>query len=164
MWIIAKYKQNSLNDLKSATSKKFNNSIFYRPKILINYFKNQKLISKEVNLFNDYIFIHSIDFSQKNKLFNLNFTKGIKLVLGNSLLNQEELNSFITKCKNFEDASGYLKQDFFNFVKKNNFKFSNGPFTNIIFSIIEETRNKIKILIGKNNYLIDKNKYLYFPT
>ena len=117
MWVVVKYKKNKLTELKSKTKSLFKNSILYSPKILINYFKNNKLFEKEVSLFNDYIFIFSKDFQKKDKLNNLNFTKGVKFVLNNSICNQEELKNFILKCKNFENSKGYLKQEFFDFVK-----------------------------------------------
>ena len=163
MWIVAKYKKNKILQLKSKTKILFKNSILYSPKILINYFKNNKLINKEVNLLNDYIFIFSHDFKKKDKLNNLNFTKGIKFVLNNSSYTQKELEDFISKCKNFENSKGYLKQEFFNFVKNDKYKFSSGPFTNLVFSIIKETQKQIELLIGNKTYRVKKDKYLYFP-
>ena len=122
MWVVAKYKKKKkFIEFKNKSKNSFEDIVLYRPKILINYFKNNKLIEKEICLFNDYIFIYSKDFIKKNKLNNLNFTNGIKSVLNNSIFNQKELNDFISKCKNFEDSHGYLKQDFFNFLKKKHF-------------------------------------------
>ena len=72
MWVVVKYKKNKLTQLKSKTKSLFKSSILYDPKILINYFKNNKLFEKEVSLFNDYIFIFSKDFQKKDKLNNLN--------------------------------------------------------------------------------------------
>lgn len=163
MWVVVKYKKNKLVQLKSKTKSLFKSSILYEPKILINYFKNNKLFEKEVSLFNDYIFIFSKDFQKKDKLNNLNFTKGVKFVLNNSICNQEELKNFILKCKNFENSKGYLKQEFFDFVKNDKFRFSSGPFTNLVFSIIKETQKQIEFLIGSKSYRIKKDKYLYFP-
>ena len=62
MWVVTKYKKKFI-EFKNK-SKLFEDIVLYRPKILINYFKNNKLIRKSC-LFNDYIFIYSKDFIKK---------------------------------------------------------------------------------------------------
>ena len=43
-------------------------------------------------------------------------------------------------------------------------KFVSGPFTNMIFEVIEKQKNKLKILVGNVVTTIsDKNNYLYRP-
>ena len=44
-------------------------------------------------------------------------------------------------------------------------RFVSGPFTNMIFEVLERKKNKLKILIG--NFVItmqDNRNYLYSPT
>ena len=42
--------------------------------------------------------------------------------------------------------------------------FLSGPFTNMIFSVIENQKNKIKVLIGKVTTTVTKNSnYLFRP-
>ena len=44
-------------------------------------------------------------------------------------------------------------------------KFISGPFTNLIFEILEKQRNKLKILIGNIVTTIpNKKNYLYRPV
>lgn len=163
MWIVVKIKKKNLAHFKVDIKKKFEDIKFYTPTILINFFKNNKKEYKIINLFNDYRFIYSPQFSKKENLLALNFFKGIKLVLNNSIFNQAEIENFIENCKYHEDKNGYIKQEFFNFQKNRMFKFTSGPFTNLMFKFLEETKNKIKILIGKNTFTVEKNKYLFFP-
>ena len=43
-------------------------------------------------------------------------------------------------------------------------KFLSGPFTNMVFEIIEKQKNKLKILVGNVVTTIsDKNNYIYRP-
>ena len=39
-----------------------------------------------------------------------------------------------------EDFDGYIKQSFFSFKNKDKFEFISGPFTSLIFSILEENK------------------------
>ena len=164
MWIVAKYKKKDFNNLTNDIQKVFGReSIVYRPKILIEKFKNNKLIETELDLINDYIFIFNQSFNKEYSLMKLSYAKGIKYILNNSPFNQKDLEEFVSNCKNFESKNGYITQDFFNFFEFKKFKFASGPFANFIFECINQTKNKIKILIGKKTFIINKNKYLYFP-
>ena len=64
MWIIIKYKTNSLNLLKSEINKKLRNSKFYLPKIklLKNILGARKVISKEYKILGDYILCYHSNF------------------------------------------------------------------------------------------------------
>ena len=55
-----------------------------------------------------------------------------------------------------EDKNGFLKQDFFE-IKTNKAMFVSGPFTQMIFNIIEEKKRKIKILINNMDITISKS-------
>ena len=78
---------------------------------------------------------------------------------------QKEILKFINYCKTFENEKGYLKQTFFKTKIINKGKFVSGPFTNMVFEIIERQKNKIKILVGNIVTTIsDKKNYLYRPV
>ena len=71
---------------------------------------------------------------------------------------------FIDYCKTFENKEGYLTQSFFQTIVTNKAKFISGPFTNMVFEIIERQKNKLKILIGSIVTTIpNKANYLYRP-
>ena len=79
-----------------------------------------------------------------------------KLCFKKPFLSSWNLQNFINFCKLHEDKNGFLKQDFFN-TKKNKAKFVSGPFTQMIFDIIEDKRTKLKILINNMNITISKS-------
>ena len=66
MWIIIKYKANSLNLLKSEINKKLINSKFYLPKIklLKKILGAKKIITKEHKILGDYILCYNSNFSK----------------------------------------------------------------------------------------------------
>ena len=63
---------------------------------------------------------------------------------------------FINCCKSFEDSEGYLKTNFFSALKTKYAEFLSGPFANMMFEIISEQKNKLKILIGTSTATIEK--------
>ena len=72
--------------------------------------------------------------------------------------------SFINYCKSFENEDGYITAAFFKKIITKNAKFVSGPFTNMMFEIIEKQKNKFKVLIGNIVTTIsDKKNYLYLP-
>ena len=73
------------------------------------------------------------------------------------------MNKFVNFCKSNEDKNGFLKQSFFKILKKTKAKFISGPFTQMIFEIIEEKEKKLKILLNNINITISEksNKLLY---
>ena len=78
--------------------------------------------------------------------------------------NQNQIIKFIEYCKSFEDEKGYLTQSFFTKMVIKKAKFISGPFTNMIFEIIERQKNKLKILVGNIVTTIpEKTNYLYRP-
>ena len=92
-------------------------------------------------------------------------SKGLKYFLADSKTNQREIISFIDYCKKNQDLDGYIKQSFFEFQNMKRGMFLNGPFTNMIFSVIENQRNKLKVLVGKATMTITKNSnYLFRPV
>ena len=78
--------------------------------------------------------------------------------------NQKNIIEFINYCKTFENEKGYLTQSFFKTIITKKAKFISGPFTNMIFEILEKQKNKLKILVGNVVTTIpNKTNYLYRP-
>ena len=92
-------------------------------------------------------------------------SRGLKYFLANSRNDQDAIINFISYCKRNQDFDGYVKQSFFEFQNMKRGMVLSGPFTNMIFSVIENQRNKFKVLIGKVTMTITKNTdYLYRPV
>jgi hypothetical protein len=90
--------------------------------------------------------------------------KGLEYFLEGHNQNQHQIIKFIEYCKSFEDEKGYLTQSFFKKMVMKKAKFISGPFTNMIFEIIERQKNRLKILVGNIVTTIpDKTNYLYRP-
>ena len=103
-------------------------------------------------------------FENKNIIEVLKYCRGVKYFLNGFIKSQIEIINFVKKCKLNEDEKGYIKQSFFDFTGKKKFKFLSGPFTNKIFSIINENQFRIKASIGNLNTTVSKKDYLYSPV
>ena len=67
MWTVIKFDKKNYHLLKEDIKNKIgNNCIVYRPKILIQKFKNNKLVNKEVDILNDYLFCFHEKLKEKN--------------------------------------------------------------------------------------------------
>jgi len=164
MWSVIKFDKKNYHLLKEDLKKKIgNNCIIYRPKILIQKFKNNKLIKKEINLLGDYVFCYNNEFSKKEILNKIKYLRGVKYLLEGYLKSQEEIQSFIHKCKNMENENGFITQTSFETKINNYYKFSSGPFTQQFFKIISIQKNKLKILMGNCKTIVDKRDYLLSP-
>ena len=166
MWVVAKIKKSEINIFKKKLVEKLDDSIkFYCPKILHHkYFKN-KIKKFEMLILENYIFCYHEKFSKSNIINNLRFIKGLEYFLDGYTQNQHEIKKFIYHCKSFEDKEGYLTQCFFKALIIKKAQFVSGPFTNIMFEIIEKQKNKLKILVGNVVTTIsDKGNYLYRPV
>lgn len=164
MWTVIKFDKKRLGSLKSSLIEKFGNQCkIYCPKILIENFKNNKLVKKELNLLGDYIFCYHTDFSNNLIANKLKYLKGVKYLLDGFIKSQNELNDFITKCKKIENADGFITQGAFETKINRFYKFSSGPFTQKIFKIIDLQKNKIDILLGNIKTTIDKKEFSFTP-
>ena len=162
MWTIIKFDRKKLEFLKKDFKKKLGtDATIYFPKLLIQKYKKNKFIGKEFNLLGDYLFCFHSKFKKQETLDLLKFTKGLKYFLDGFVQSQEEIEKFIKKCKEFENTKGYLSQSFFQLCKDSNYKFTSGPFSEKIFTIINLQKNKINILLGNIKTTI-KNKELSF--
>ena len=72
-----------------------------------------------------------------------------------------KLKKFISKCKDNEDENGYVKSTFFEIKKSNKYEFISGPFTNMIFNIIEDNKLSIKGIIGNYKVTVSKDQNLF---
>ena len=65
-------------------------------------------------------------------------------------------------CKKNSDKDGFLNQSFFNLIKERKGVFIDGPFTNMIFEILEVQKNKLKVLVDRVITVIPKNNVCLF--
>ncbi len=163
MWAILKYKKNELNYLKNQLKLKLGDlPIIFIPKIRYQVLTNNKIKLSEKDILEDYLICYHKEFKNKN-LFNiLKNIKGLKYFLNEFQNNQKEIIKFVNYCKNNQDEDGYIKQSFFDFSNKTKGIFLTGPFANIIFSIIENQKKKLKVIVGNITTTVAKDSnYLY---
>ena len=165
MWVVAKIKKKQLNIFKKNLIDKFGcQTKFYSPKIQYQRYTRNKLQRFEKLILENYIFCYHQKFNEKKSICEARFIKGLEYFLNGSDLNQNEILKFIGYCKSFESKDGYLKSGFYKQIISKKAKFISGPFTNMIFDIIERQKNKLKILVGNIVTTIsDKKNYLYHP-
>ena len=165
MWTVLKFDKKNLALLKEDLKKKLGQDYkIYIPKLRIQKYKNNKLISKEVNLLGDYLFCFHNEFKNKKFLTYLKFTKGVKYFLEGYVESQKEIENFLTHCSNFENKEGLISENFFDLNINKKYKFMNGPFTDKIFDIINIQKNNISILIGNLKTTIKREKFLSNPV
>ena len=165
MWAVIKFDKKNFHLLKEDFQKKIGKDcVIYRPKILIQKYKNNKLINKEVDILGNYLFCLHKDFNKKSTINQLKFSRGLKYFLDGFVEFQLDVKSFIEKCKNLEDSKGYISQNPFEIYINSNYKFSTGPFAEKIFKVINFQKNKINILTGNLKTTINKNEFLFNPV
>ncbi len=163
MWAVVKLKKNcNIEDLRINLKNLFlAQPILYSPKILKQNIKGNKFQNKNHYILGNYMLVFHEKLKDKFFFNKLKFTKGIEIVLKGFEYSQNEIKTFVAKCKNNENKYGYLIQDFFinNFNKK--IKFCSGPFINFAINLIEVQSNKISVLAGKYKITVKKkNNYL----
>ncbi len=165
MWAVIKFDRKNLNLMIEDFKKKLGNDfVIYRPKILIQKYKNNKLVNKEFYLLNDYLFCFHKDFEKKSTLERLKFSKGLKYFLDGFFESQKDIKFFIERCKNLEDEKGYVSENLFGLDKNLSYKFSSGPFAEKIFKIINFEKNRINILIGGLKTTINRKEFFFNPV
>ncbi len=165
MWTIIKINKKNLSLLKKDFLVKLGNDVkFFIPKLKLNIFNKSKLLTKESFLLGDYILCFHKDFEKKSILSSLKYTRGLKYFLTDFLSAQDEIEKFILKCKENEDEKGFIKSSFFDFRKCKNYEFISGPFTRMIFSIINENKINLKVLIGNRMATVSKERNLFRPV
>jgi len=164
MWIVIKFNKKEINLLKKDLKSKLGEEVkFFLPKIKFQKLKNNRLFNEENFLLGNYLICFHPSFENVSLLNNLKYCKGLSYFLRDFCNSQKEIIAFINKCKNHQDDKGYIKQSFFNFGENHNFKFMSGPFTNMIFKILEKQKNSIKILVRDCKLTVLRNKYLFKP-
>ena len=165
MWIVIKYKKKEFDLLKKDFKKILGNfPLFFQPKFKYQKLVNNKLKFFEKDILDDYLICYHEKFKNIKMLSIVKSLKGLKYCLADSINNQSEIINFIDFCKKNQDFDGYLKQSFFEFSNIKKGVFVSGPLTNMIFSIIENQKSKLKILIGNVTTTISKNSnYLFRP-
>ena len=164
MWLVAKYKKNQYNLLKSNIKDVFGSGVdVYNPKIKIQKFVNNKIVNYEKYILNGYFFLKHSKLPNINILNIIKYLRGLEFVLDGFIQNQKEILKFIEKCKSSENEHGCLKQSFFETSKYlKNGEFISGPFINLFFKILNEEKNRMKILIGNRRVSISNSSdYLY---
>ena len=165
MWILIKYNKKNLSLLKRDLFNKIGKKTkIYIPKIKINYRKKNQIIVKENFLLGDYLLCFHENFKNINFIETLKYLKGIKYILSDLISSQKEIINFIEKCKLNESQDGYIKQSFFDYDIKKNYEFVSGPFSKMIFKVIEENKSKYKILLDNFKVTISKEDYLFKPV
>ena len=164
MWAVLKFDKKNFHLLKEDFRKKIGEDcVIYRPKILIQKYKNNKLISRELDLLDDYLLCFHKNFQKKSIINQLKFSRGVKYFLNGFVESQLEVKNFVEKCKKIEDDKGFISQNLFTININSNYKFSSGPFVDKIFKIINFRKNKINILMGDIKTTIKKKEFLFNP-
>ncbi len=166
MWIVAKTKNKQLNTfIKNISRKEQKCFKFYCPKIEYYRYFGSKKQRLEKSALENYIFCYHKKFNEKAFINSFRFTRGLDYFLKGAYQDQNEIIEFIKYCKLFENEQGYLNQNFFKNIITKRAKFISGPFTNMIFEILEKQKNKLKILVGDIVTTIsDKANHLYRPV
>ena len=164
MWTIIKFDKKKLSILKEDFSQKLNGNFeIYSPKLLIQKYKKNKLVNKELNLLGDYILCFHKDFKNYKTINNLKYCRGLKYFLEGFKTSQIDIENFVNKCKSSE-KDGYLSYNFYKLNLNGKYKFTTGPFVEKIFQIINMQKNKIDILIGNLKTTIKKREFLFNPV
>ena len=165
MWIVAKVKFREINIFKKDLTDKVGGKVnFYFPTVECQQVtKNKRKIYKK-QILENYIFCYHEKFKKSNYVNKIKFLRGLEYFLEGYNQNQSQISKFIEYCKSFENEEGYLTQSFFKTLVIKRAKFVSGPFTNIIFEILEKQKNKLKILLGDIVTTIpNTTNYLYRP-
>ncbi len=166
MWAIIKIDKKKLNLFKIEMIKRLGKDCkFYTPKIKIDAVRNNRKIEKSFFLLGDYIFCNHKKFYEKNIINELKSTIGLKYIIKNFFLSQNEISEFIDKCKKFENKEGFIKDTLFKIYINRSYKFISGALSGTLFKILELNKREINILIGDTKVTMDRKKnYLFNPA
>ena len=165
MWIVARIRIKNLNTFKKDLTQKVGSDIkFYHPKIEYHKYFGEKVKRFEKFILENYVFCYHDKFKKPNFVGEIKFLKGLEYFLTGYNQNQNHIVKFIKYCKSFENEKGYLTQSFFKTIIAKKAQFISGPFTNMIFEILEKQKNKLKILVSNIVMTIpNSTNYLYRP-
>ena len=158
MWVVLKYKPKEFEILKYSFFKILGEMPeFYNPKYKYERYINNKLKTFEKSILNNYLICKHNKFKDPKIVNILKNSRGLIYFLSGCEFNQKKLEEFIKFCRLNEDANGFLTQSFFKIIKKTKAKFISGPFTQMIFDIIEDKGGKLKVLLNNVNMTISKS-------
>ena len=158
MWVVLKYKPKEFEILKDSFFKILGEMPeFYNPKYKYERYINNKLKTFEKSILNNYLICKHNKFKDPKIVNILKNSRGLIYFLSGCEFNQKKLEEFIKFCRLNEDANGFLTQSFFKIIKKTKAKFISGPFTQMIFDIIEDRDGKLKVLLNNVNMTISKS-------
>ena len=158
MWVVLKYKPKEFEILKDSFFKILGEMPeFYNPKYKYELYINNKLKTFEKSILNNYLICKHNKFKDPKIVNILKNSRGLIYFLSGCEFNQKQLEEFIKFCRLNEDANGFLTQSFFKIIKKTKAKFISGPFTQMIFDIIEDRGGKLKVLLNNVNMTISKS-------
>ena len=158
MWVVLKYKPKEFEILKDSFFKILGEMPeFYNPKYKYERYINNKLKTFEKSILNNYLICKHNKFKDPKIVNILKNSRGLIYFLSGCEFNQKKLEEFIKFCRLNEDANGFLTQSFFKIIKKTKAKFISGPFTQMIFDIIEDKGGKLKVLLNNVNMTISKS-------
>ena len=158
MWVVLKYKPKEFEILKDSFFKILGEMPeFYNPKYKYERYINNKLKTFEKSILNNYLICKHDKFKDSKIVNILKNSRGLIYFLSGCEFNQKQLEEFIKFCRLNEDANGFLTQSFFKIIKKTKAKFISGPFTQMIFDIIEDRGGKLKVLLNNANMTISKS-------
>ena len=164
MWTIIKFDKKEIALLKKDFKEKLGKDFkIYSPKIATQKYTKNKLVKKEFDILGDYLFCYHKNFNKPEIINTLKFARGLKYFLDGFVESQDEIVKFINKCRNSEDKEGYLSKNFYELFVNCKYKFSSGPFAEMIFKIVGLQKNKIEILLGNLKTTIKREEFLYRP-
>ena len=165
MWVVIKFDQKKIELMKNDISKKISGiTKYYSPKMIIQYYNKNKLVTKEICLLGDYLFCFNQNFKNQHCREAIKFSRGLKYLLEGQGFLGNDINRFIETCRNFENEKGYVNFSFLNLIKNNKYRFTSGPFVNKIFEVINFQKHKIDILIGKIKTTLKRKEFSFRPV
>ena len=118
MWTVIKFDKKNLELLKLDFKKKLGSDpIIYSPKLFVQKYKKNKLIGKEFDLLGDYLFCFHKNFQNSSIINTLKYSRGLKYFLNGFNQSQNEIASFIRKCKESEMIKVTLPKAFLIYLK-----------------------------------------------
>ena len=164
MWTVIKFDKKKFHLLKEDLKKKLGNEhVLYRPKIIRQVYKKNKLINREAYILGDYLFCFHKNFEKEDVIKQLKFLRGLKYFLSGFKEFQIDLKNFINKCKELENEKGFITGNLFEINEHSNYKFYSGPFVEKIFKIVNFNNDNLNILIGNIKIKINKKDFLFKP-
>ena len=149
MWTIFKFNKKNINLLKKDFKTRTGGDLkFYFPKIKIEKKIYKKIKNYEINLLGNYMFCYDQKFEDERFVESLKNIRGLQYFIKGHKYSQKEISDFITKCKKSQNKEGFLSYNFFDLIINKKYRFISGPFSNLVFSLIQIEKTRLDVLIG----------------